>query len=330
MLADAVRDFDLIPAYDLKLMRANQTLFDITASLVTHLKEVMASFKPDLVLVQGDTTTAFVGALAAYYVQALVGHVEAGLRTDNKYAPFPEEMNRRLVSALTDYHFAPTERAKKALLNEGISEADILVTGNTVIDALLMIRAKIQKKAVVVPGVESVLQDSHKIVLITGHRRESFGEGFKNICRAIQNLAEKFQHVNFIYPVHLNPNVQKPVYSFLNHLPNIHLIPPLSYIPFVKLMDCSHLILTDSGGIQEEAPSLGKPVLVMRDVTERRESVDAGSSILVGTDPDKIVSHVSLLLTDEKTYQQMKPKTNPYGDGKASNRIADFIANRLQ
>jgi UDP-N-acetylglucosamine 2-epimerase (non-hydrolysing) len=325
MLHQAIQHFEITPDYDMKLMKKGQTLFELTASLVSNLDRVLNTCKPDMILVQGDTTTAFVGGLAGYYKQIQVGHVEAGLRTTDKFAPFPEEMNRRLVSVLADHHFAPTHRAKKALLKEGVRESAIIVTGNTVIDALIFTLKKVSEKLPHIPGLEDILVTGRKIVLITGHRRENFGEEFNNICGAIQTLSVEFRDVVFIYPVHLNPNVQGPVYSMLGALPNVYLLPPLGYLPFVRLMSASHIILTDSGGIQEEAPSLGKPVLVMRETTERPEAVDSGTAILVGTKKEEIIEEASRLLTDEIAWEIMSKTENPFGDGKSAHRIVEYI-----
>lgn len=326
MLYQAVEYFDLELDYDLKVMKPGQSLASLTASLVTKLPGVLEDFNPDMVLVQGDTTTAFVGALVAFYHKTAIGHVEAGLRTDDKFAPFPEEMNRRLASVLTDHHFAPTTRARDALTGEGVSLDRIIVTGNTVIDALLYMLEKNKADPPDIGDLEHVVTSDRRYVLITGHRRENFGEGFLNICHAIRDLAIEFPEVDFIYPVHLNPNVQEPVYGILQGVKNIFLTSPVGYKQFVRLMNGAHIILTDSGGIQEEAPSLGKPVLVMRDVTERPEAVEAGTSILVGTDRNRIVSEVKKLLTDEHAWQRMSRIKNPFGDGKASRRIVDYMA----
>lgn len=327
MLYQAIEHFEIIPDYDLKLMKSNQTLFELTASLIFNLDRVLEDSMPDLILVQGDTTTAFVGGLAGYYKKIQVGHVEAGLRTADKFSPFPEEMNRRLAGVLADHHFAPTKRAKEALMKEGVRESDIIVTGNTVIDALLFTLRKAERKPPVMDDLEEVLGSGRKIVLITGHRRENIGGGFKNICEAIRILAMKLKDAAFIYPVHLNPNVQGPVYAMLEGLPNVFLIPPIGYMPFVRLMAAAHIILTDSGGIQEEAPSLGKPVLVMRDTTERQEAVDAGTAVLVGTDKEKIVGEVVRLMTDRVAWETMSRIKNPFGDGKSAYRIVEYIEN---
>jgi UDP-N-acetylglucosamine 2-epimerase (non-hydrolysing) len=326
MLDQVLEAFGINPDRDLDLMRPNQTLFDITAEAVRGLKDVLESEKPDVVLVQGDTTTVFVGALASYYLQIPVGHVEAGLRTGNKFSPFPEEINRRLTSSLADYHFAPTSKARENLLREGVSPSIIYVTGNTVIDALFWAAEMLDGRT---PADFPELKDlpaRPRSILVTGHRRENFGEGFQNICRALKHLSEKNRDVQIIYPVHLNPNVQKPVHAILGGCPNVSLIAPLPYLPFVALMKACHLILTDSGGVQEEAPSLGKPVLVMRDTTERPEAVEAGTVHLVGTDYDCIVTETQRLLDDAEAYRRMSRAKNPYGDGLASRRIADILS----
>ena len=325
MLYQVCDYFDLTLDYDLKLMIKGQTLSGLTAALALKLPEVISEFRPDIILVQGDTTSAFVGALSGYYHQVEVGHVEAGLRSDNKFAPFPEEMNRRLAGVLTDHHFPPTERAKNMLLNEGVEESRILVTGNTVIDALHYTLEKIKNSPPSLGSLEEIITNGNKKVLITGHRRENFGEGFSNICQAIRELAHRFKTVDFIYPVHLNPNVQKPVYETLGNLDNVFLVPPMNYLSFVRLLNEAHLVLTDSGGIQEEAPSLGKPVLVMREVTERQEAVEAGTAILVGTDKDKIINESSRLLNDNEAWNTMSRRDNPFGDGNAAQRIADYL-----
>lgn len=327
MLDQVVGHFNLSVDYDLDIMKKEQTLPQLTASITKALDPVMDDSSSDIILVQGDTTTAFVGALVGYYHQIQVGHVEAGLRTQNKFAPFPEEMNRRLVATLADHHFAPTERAKHALLNEGIDEERILVSGNTVVDALLLTLDILQKSRSPLTDMEPILSDGRKMVLITGHRRENFGRGFKNICEALRELAQRFRECHFVYPVHLNPNVQDPVFRILSGMNNIHLIPPVSYLPFVWLMNVAHIILTDSGGIQEEAPSLGKPVLVMRKSTERPEAVEAGTARLVGANRKKIVEEVSRLLTDEQAWESMSKLRNPYGDGKAAGRIVAYLEN---
>lgn len=325
MLDQSIEFFNIRADYDLNIMKKGQTLSQLTAAIVKNLNHVLENFEPEIILVQGDTTTAFVAALVGNYHRIQVGHVEAGLRTHNKYAPFPEEMNRCLIGVLADHHFAPTLRAKEALLREGIGESKILVTGNTVVDALFYILEKIRLSPPSLGEIESIISNGRKIVLITGHRRENFGKGFENICMAIQSLAQDFHNFNFVYPVHLNPNVQKPVFGILGNLPNVHLVPPMGYVPFVRLMSKSRIILTDSGGIQEEAPSLGKPVLVMRNVTERPEAIEVGTAVLVGTDKDKIVREASKLLTNTAAREKMSNINNPYGDGKAAIRIVDCL-----
>jgi len=290
------------------------------------LDNVVSQEKPDVVLVQGDTTTAFCGALAGYYHQIKVGHVEAGLRTGNKYAPFPEEINRCLVGRIADLHFAPTEQARQTLLNECIADQSVFVTGNTVIDALLWVRERVQDAPPALPDGLFEAITGQQIILVTGHRRESFGDGFDNICHAIRDIADSFANVVFVYPVHLNPNVRKPVNRILGNHPRIHLIEPLSYAPFVWLMDRATIVLTDSGGVQEEAPSLGKPVLVMRETTERPEGIAAGNALLVGVQSERIVDGLRQLLYDPGRRALMAAVNNPYGDGLASKRIVDILS----
>jgi UDP-N-acetylglucosamine 2-epimerase (non-hydrolysing) len=325
MLYQSIEFFDINVDYNLNVMRKGQTLSQLTAALVKNLTDVLEDFKPHIILVQGDTTSAFVGALVGNYHRIQVGHVEAGLRTYNKNAPFPEETNRCLITVLTDRHFAPTLRAKQALITEGVDESKVIVSGNTVVDALFQTIEKIKVSPPLLGEIEPIVSNGHTIVLITGHRRENFGKGFENICMAVQSLAEDFRNCNFIYPVHLNPKVQRPVFKILGDVPNVHLVPPMGYVPFVRLMSASHMILTDSGGIQEEAPSLGKPVLVMRDATERPEAIEAGTAILVGVDKHKIVREASRLLTDDAAWEAMSKVNNPYGDGKAAVRIVDCL-----
>ena len=335
MLDQVLNLFEIEPDYDLNIMTDNQDLFDVTVKALNGLKEILKKEKPDIALVQGDTTTSFVASLAAFYLKIPVGHVEAGLRTYNKYSPFPEEKNRHLTGVLADYHFAPTEWAKNNLLKENAPEDRIWVTGNTVIDALLWVVSR-QKSA----GGEQYWNryfkerwgltlttntNTCKLILVTGHRRESFGESFRNICLALKEIAKDRHDIKIVYPVHLNPNVQKPVRDILSDIPNIYLIGPLDYEPFVYLMEKAYLILTDSGGIQEEAPSLGKPVLVMRNVTERPEGIEAGVVKLVGTDKERIVAETEILLDDKKAYEEMARASNPYGDGKAAERIVDIL-----
>jgi UDP-N-acetylglucosamine 2-epimerase (non-hydrolysing) len=332
MLDQVLEVFEVKPDVDLNLMQPDQTLASITARAITAIDGYLADNKPDMVIVQGDTTTSFCGALAAFYRQIPVGHVEAGLRTWNKYSPFPEEINRVMTSRIVDLHFAPTEWSKDNLLKEGVPVDRIFVTGNTVIDALHLAVEKVKKNPPEIPGVPKELLngDTRPMVLITGHRRENFGDGFRNICQAIGELAERFPETAFVYPVHLNPNVRKPVFELLSGRANIHLIEPLGYLPFVALMNRSTIVLTDSGGVQEEAPGLGKPVLVMRDTTERPEAVQAGTVKLVGTDRAMILSNVGILLRDGQAYSAMGRAVNPYGDGKACPMIvacsATFLA----
>jgi UDP-N-acetylglucosamine 2-epimerase (non-hydrolysing) len=332
MLDKVLNLFSIVPDYDLDIMRADQDLYDLTARILVGMRDVLAECKPDLVLVHGDTTTCFAVSLAAFYQQIPVGHVEAGLRTGNMLAPFPEEANRSLVGRLASLHFAPTTLSRQNLLDEGLADESITVTGNTVIDSLLWVSerlpeypAQVWQDAIGEVLYERLADASRQLILITGHRRENFGQGFIDLCSAIKTLAVAHPNWEFIYPVHLNPNVQKPVYEILSDVENVALIDPQDYLPFAWLMNRSSLILTDSGGIQEEAPSLGKPVLVMRDVTERPEAVDAGTVRLVGTDAAKIVANVEQVMLDQGVYEQMSKAHNPYGDGKAAGRILDAI-----
>jgi UDP-N-acetylglucosamine 2-epimerase (non-hydrolysing) len=334
MLDQVLELFGITPDYDLDLMTPGQDLFDITAKSLLGLRDVFRQENPDMVLVHGDTTTCFTAALAAFYEGIPVGHVEAGLRTGDMTAPFPEEANRSLVGRLASFHFAPTETARKNLLSEGVPTDRIQVTGNTVIDALLMVRDNVRKhpegKWIDMFGADlfkRIINSKRKLILITGHRRENFGQGFIDLCMAIKDIATNHPDWDLLYPVHLNPNVQKPVYDILGNKDNISLIDPQDYAPFVWLMNQSDLILTDSGGIQEEAPSLGKPVLVMRDVTERPEAVEAGTVRLVGTDRSKIIAEVELILNEESVYTAMSQCHNPYGDGLAATRITDTLSN---
>ena len=336
MLDQVLNLFKIEPDYDLNIMRDNQSLFDVTVEGLRKIEIVLKKEKPDMVLVQGDTTTTYVASLAAYYLKIRTGHIEAGLRTANKFNPFPEEMNRRLTDCLVDFHFPPTEKAKRNLLNEGVPESKILVTGNTVIDALLKTvsmqkerktKEKIEEKFLDKYGIKF---DSKKIILVTSHRRESFGKNLENICHGLNMIVESNPQVKIVFPVHLNPNVQKPVKKILNNIGRIHLIDPLDYFDFVYLMRKAYLILTDSGGIQEEAPSLGKPVLVMRKTTERQEGIRGGTAKLVGTDKMNIFNESIRLITNKKSYHAMAKAINPYGDGKASERIITFISTELK
>ena len=327
MLDSVLRLFELKPDYDLDVMTPGQDLTDVTGSVLSGMREVLADATPDRVLVQGDTTTVLATALAAFYAHVPVGHVEAGLRTRDMSAPWPEEMNRRLADALSDRHYAPTETARRRLLEEGLSDTGIVVTGNTVIDALLHVvdRLRSDPELLNKAGVRlPMLEAGKKLILVTGHRRESFGEGFEAICRAIVQISRR-DDVEIVYPVHLNPRVREPVFRHLADLPNVHLIEPLDYLAFVHLMNEAYLILTDSGGIQEEAPSLGKPVLVMRDTTERPEAVDVGTVKLVGTDAERITTETARLLNEPETYMAMARIHHPYGDGRASQRILEDL-----
>lgn len=328
MLDQVLKIFRLEAAYDLKIMRPKQDLSDVTSAVLLGMREVFQQFRPDMVLVHGDTATTLSASLAAYYHQIPIGHVEAGLRTHNLYSPWPEEANRKLTGALTALHFAPTQSAQANLRREGVDAGDILVTGNTVIDALLQVVERLKGDSALVQDVQRQLPQlvgDRRMILVTGHRRESFGGGFERMCKALATIASDFPNVDIVYPVHLNPQVQEPVNRLLAAIPNIHLIEPQEYLPFVYLMDRAHLVLTDSGGVQEEAPSLGKPVLVMRDTTERPEAVEAGTVKLVGTDAQLIVKEVTRLLSDDEEYARMSFAHNPYGDGAACRRIADAL-----
>ena len=335
MLDQVLDIFNIVPDFDLNIMKPGQDLYDVTSNILLGMKEVLAEYEPDVVFVHGDTTTTIATAMSAFYQKIPVAHVEAGLRTGDIYSPWPEEANRKLTSQITKYHFTPTQTSRENLLKENIPENDIYVTGNTVIDALHWVLNKIEKNE----SLKSTLSDTirsdfsafgndERLVLITGHRRENFGQGFLDMCSAIKTLAEEHPEVNFVYPVHLNPNVQKPVLELLSGINNVYLISPLDYEPFVYLMSKSYLILTDSGGIQEEAPSLGKPVLVMRDTTERPEAVEAGTVKLVGTNPSTIVNEVNNLLKDNSLYESMSQAHNPYGDGKACEKIVNLIKDK--
>jgi len=337
MLDQVLKVFDIKPDYDLNIMLPNQDLYDIFTQTLLNIRNIYQETKPDLVFVHGDTSSSTAAALAAFYQQIPIAHVEAGLRTNDIYSPWPEEVNRQLTSRLTTYHFAPTEWAMNNLVLENINKKQITVTGNTVIDALRMILKKINTSEDLLRTIKTQifekgyntdrLSDSRKLILITGHRRENFGKGFSNICNAIKTLSESFPDVDFLYPVHFNPNVRHSVNTILGESPNenVFLTDPIDYLPFVYLMQHSYLLLTDSGGIQEEAPDLGKPVLVMRDITERPEALKAGTIELVGTDQNKIISSVSRLIKDKEAYNNMTGKKNPYGDGKASERIIKFL-----
>lgn len=335
MLDQVLKIFEITPDYDLNIMKQGQDLYDVTSRVLLGMRDVLKEVLPDVVLVHGDTTTSTAAALAAFYQQILVGHIEAGLRTHNIYSPWPEEMNRQITGRIATYHFAPTDLSKKNLLAEGISEGAITVTGNTVIDALYMVVDKIKTDDSLSATLKTVLNNSgydvnrlaggRKMVLITGHRRENFGDGFISMCKAIKTLTEQYRDIDFVYPMHLNPNVRKPIHEVfgesLSNLENIFFIEPLEYLAFIYLMEKSTIILTDSGGIQEEAPGLGKPVLVMRDTTERPEALEAGTVKLVGTDYEKIVNEVFKLLNNQEYYDRMSKAINPYGDGIACGRI---------
>ena len=340
MLDQVLQIFEITPDYDLNIMKQGQDLYDVTARVLLGMRDVLKEAQPDVVLVHGDTTTSTAAALAAFYQQIPVGHVEAGLRTHNIYSPWPEEMNRQITGRITTYNFSPTPLSRENLLKENVAEEKIIVTGNTVIDALYWVVNKIKEDATLQSSLADVLKRSgydvarldggKNLVLITGHRRENFGDGFISMCRAIQTLTRRYPEVDFVYPMHLNPNVRKPIHEVfgedLSQLGNMFFIEPLEYLSFVYLMEKATIVLTDSGGIQEEAPGLGKPVLVMRDTTERPEALDAGTVKLVGTDFDKIVNSVSELLDDEEAYQRMSQAVNPYGDGKACPRIVAHLA----
>ena len=329
MLDQVLSFFEIKPDFDLDLMKPNQNLYSLTADIILNIKPILEEFKPDYVYVHGDTTTTMAASIAAFYSGAKVCHVEAGLRTFNKRSPFPEEINRCIAGSISDYHFAPTTTSQLNLINENIKESSILVTGNTVIDALEYSSNKVISNSYQDSEIEDLKKEvdlSKKIILVTGHRRENHGQGFINICNALKIIALENPDVQIVYPVHLNPKVQKPVYELLNNIKNVKLIEPLSYPSFVWLMSQSYLIITDSGGVQEEAPSLGKPVLVMRNTTERPEAVNAGTVLLVGTDTKKIVSETNKLLKNKKAYSKMSKLHNPYGDGKSCQRIVNFIS----
>jgi len=333
MLDQVLELFEIIPDYDLDIMKPGQDLFNLTSDVLLGVKDILQSEHPNVVLVHGDTTTSMVVSIAAFYLQIPVGHIEAGLRTYNIYSPFPEEMNRQITSRIATYNFAPTEIARQNLLDEKVKDSQIYVTGNTIIDSLLFMLEKARhtnfSDAIIkaVPFLEKKSKAS-RFILVTGHRRENFGSGFEAICHALYDIAIENPDINIIYPVHLNPKVYEPVNRILSNISNIYLIKPMEYLAFIKLMDLSYLILTDSGGIQEEAPSLGKPVLLMRDSTERPEAVEAGTVKLVGTNKEKIVKMVNQLLTDEQLYEQMSKAHNPYGDGNSSNLICDILQDK--
>lgn len=340
MLDQVLKLFEITPDYDLNIMKSGQDLYDITSNVLLGMKDVLNEFNPDVVFVHGDTTTTFTTSLAAFYQKIKVAHIEAGLRTYDIYSPWPEEINRQLTSKIAAYHFTPTDNSKNNLINEGTDIKNITVTGNTVIDALFLVLKKIKSTSAleskIINSIENKIKsenfhiDSSKIILVTGHRRENFGEPFINICKALKCIAEENPNIDIIYPVHLNPNVQKPVYELLSNIKNIYLIQPLQYEEFVYLMDKSHLILTDSGGVQEEAPSLGKPVLVLRETTERPEAVTAGTVRLVGTDKNKIINEVNNLLHGNELYDVMSKAHNPYGNGESCSTIVSFFKNLVQ
>lgn len=327
MLDQVLQFFNIKPDYDLNLMKPNQTLFDVTADALRGMEKILEEVKPDLVIVQGDTTTVFAGALAGFYKKISVAHLEAGLRSGDKYSPFPEEINRILTGHIADYHWCPTEKARENLLAEGIKDEKIHVVQNTVIDALFLALDLLKEE-----GDEKYLEFfkdvdfNKKLILVTAHRRESFGQPFENICNAVKELSAKYPDVEFVYPVHLNPNVREVVFGILSDIPNIHLMDPLDYPYMVWIMNKAHIVLTDSGGVQEEAPSLGKPVIVLRDVTERQEGVDAGTAKLVGTDKELIINATSALLDNEQEYEKMAKAVNPYGDGTTSKRIVKLLS----
>lgn len=335
MLDQVLEIFGIIPDFDLNIMQPGQDLYDISSRVLVSMRGVLDDARPDAVLVHGDTTTSAMAALSAYYRKIPVGHVEAGLRTGNIYSPWPEEMNRKITGALTTWHFAPTENARRNLIGENVSARNIYVTGNTVIDALNIASGLLHTNRELFDETRKILNqslggkldqiESSRFILVTGHRRENFGQGFVDICRALKEISSRFPDVHLVYPVHLNPNVQKPVYDLLGEVPGIHLLEPLSYLPFIYLLARCFLVITDSGGIQEEAPGFGKPVLVMRDTTERPEAVEAGTVKLVGTNPDLIVSETSKLLSDPDQYNSMSGAINPYGDGHAAERILQIL-----
>lgn len=328
MLDSVLNIFDITPDFSLNIMKSNQSLSEITSSILTKLDSIIKKVNPDIIFVHGDTSTTFAAALSAYYHNKQVAHVEAGLRTGNIYSPWPEEANRKLTASITNYHFAPTQLAQKNLLKENIDKNQIYITGNTVIDSLKLIQENYFKEENNIKHLEksfSFLNKKKKLILVTGHRRESFGKGFENICIALKKIASEIKDVEIVYPVHLNPNVKKPVNKILSKVPNIYLLEPQEYISFIYLMTRSYMIITDSGGIQEEAPSLGKPVLVLRETTERPEALEAGTVKLVGTDVDKIYKNTLKLVNDERVYKDMSQSHNPYGDGYACEKILDAL-----
>ncbi len=336
MLDQVLDMFEIVPDYDLNIMKAGQDLYDVTANVLLGMRDVLEDFAPDIVLVHGDTSTTSITSLAAFYQKIAVGHVEAGLRTGNIYSPWPEEANRQIVGVLADYHFAPTTTSQENLLKENKKPQNIVVTGNTVIDALILSLKKIEENIELKEKIINQLKDKNysikenkKIILVTGHRRENFGQGFINICKALKDIAIKNPSIDIIYPVHLNPNVQKPVNELLSDISNVHLIEPLQYEAFIYLMNRAYFIITDSGGVQEEAPSLGKPVLVMRNTTERPEAVEAGTVKLVGTDSTKIIEEAQRLLENNELYREMSYAHNPYGDGTACVNIIEFLKDNL-
>lgn len=335
MLDQVLEIFDIQPEYDLNIMKPGQDLYDITANVLIGMKSILVDFDPDIVLVHGDTTTTLASSLAAFYAKSKVGHVEAGLRTNDLYSPWPEEGNRQLTGILADFHFAPTTQSEMNLLKEGKKQEQVYVTGNTVIDALKYVLQKIEIDSNLKLKIKSKisaeypLNEERRFILVTGHRRENFGQGFINICEALKTIAQKNPDIDIVYPVHLNPNVQQPVNKILSNINNVYLIDPLQYEEFIYLMNHSYFIMTDSGGIQEEAPSLGKPVLVMRDTTERPEAIQAGTVKLVGRDKDTMVQEAEILLTNSKEYERMSRAHNPYGDGKACSRIVEFVSKKL-
>jgi len=339
MLDQVLELFEIVPDYDLDIMKPGQDLYDVTANVLLGMKEVLQNFQPDIVFVHGDTSTTFAASLAAFYQQIKVAHVEAGLRTGDIYSPWPEEANRQLTTQITAYHFAPTETSKTNLLKENVKESTISVTGNTVIDALFLALEKIKTNNALEERVVTYLNNTIQhptfnvqhstFILVTGHRRENHGQGFINICNALKEIALQNPKIHIVYPVHLNPNVQKPVKELLSGIDNVHLIEPLQYEQFIYMMDKAYFIITDSGGVQEEAPSLGKPVLVMRDTTERPEALDAGTVKLVGTDTERIIQEAQKLINDKQAYEQMSKASNPYGDGHACEKIIQYIKERI-